>query len=339
MKSLFTSLLFAYFLASFSMASAQIPSSIGGVDVIITPPNPVPGKSVDINIKDYSSDISSAYITWVVNGKKVAEGVGKNDMTITAPDLGKTSNVSVLIQTVDGKNIQKSVVIKSGSVDIVLESQGYAPPLFKGKQVFAYEDSLRVIAVPHLASKSGVEIDPGTLVYSWKQDSTNLQDQGGYGKQSILITGGVVPRTTSIYVSVSTRDGSETASGVMTINPKSPSLVFYQEDPLYGVLYNLALGARVAFSNQEITLLAAPFSFNVPNLIKNDLEYGWTINGVVQSDLSNSRSVTLRVQDTRTDNNYPVQLQLQNTKDILQGASGAVTVMFIANKNNNASSF
>jgi hypothetical protein len=318
------------------IAHAQVPTSIDGIDITINPTNPIPGKNVEISLQDYLSDISSAYITWVVNGNKVTEGVGKNDITLTAPALGKESDVAILIQTEDGKTVQKSVVIKSGSVDLVWESQGYAPPLYQGKQDFAYENSLKIIAMPHLADSSGVEIDPTTLIYNWKQDSTVLQDQSGYGKQSVTITGSVIPRPTTIYVDVSTRDGSETASGVITLQAGSPSVVFYKDDPLYGVLYNVALGAQTTFSNQEITLLAVPFSFTMPSLTNNNIQYSWTINGAAQTGLTTNRSVTLRVQDTSADANYPVQLQLQNMKEILQGATNAITVMFQANKNNNA---
>lgn len=339
MKRPFFFLLISAFLLStfhFSLARAQVPASIDGIDITINPSNPTPGGNVDITLQDYLSDISAANITWMVNGQKVTAGIGKNDITITAPALGKNSNVTILIHTQDGKDIQKSVTIKSGSVDMVWESRGYAPPLYQGKQNFAYENSVKIIAMPHLANSSGVEIDPTTLVYNWKQDSTVLQDQSGYGKQAITISGSVIPRPTTIYVDVSTRDSSETASGVITLQAGSPSVVFYKDDPLYGVLYNIALGSQAIFSNQEITLLAAPFSFNMPSLTRNNLQYTWNINGADQNNLSSNRSATLRVQDTSSDASYPVQLQLQNTAQILQGASNAVTVMFKANKNNNA---
>jgi hypothetical protein len=339
MKSLSFFLLISAFLLStfyFSLAYAQVPTSIDGIQITINPTNPTPGGNVDITLQDYLSDISSAYITWVIDGKKVTEGVGKNDISMTAPALGKNSNVTIIIHTEESMDIQKSVVIKSGSVDLVWESQGYAPPLYQGKQSFAYENTVKIIAMPHLANSSGVETDPSTLVYNWKQDSSVLQDQSGYGKQSITITGNVIPRPTTINVDVSTRDGSETASGVITLSAGSPSIVFYKDDPLYGVLYNIALSSQAVFSNQEITLLAAPFSFTLPSLTKNNLQYSWTINGTAQSSLSTNRSATLRVQDTSSDANYPVQLQLQNMKEILQGASNAITVMFQANKNNNA---
>src|ERR1039458_7610013 len=259
MKSLVLSFLFASLFLSFSLVHAQAPTSIDGIDITITPPNPIPGKNVEINLQDYFSDISVANITWMVNGKKVTSGIGKNDINLTAPALGKESDVTIIIQRAARKTIRKSVVIKSGSVDLVWESQGYAPPLYGGKQDFAYEDSLKIVAMPHLADSSGVLIDPSILVYNWKQDSTVLQDKSGYGKQSITITGSVIPRSTTVNVDVSTRDGSRTASGVITLQAGNPSVVFYKDDPLYGVLYNIALSSQAVFSNQEITLLAAPF--------------------------------------------------------------------------------
>ena len=330
------SFLFASFLLSFAFTHAQVTNSVDGIDITINPSNPLPGKNVEITVQDYLSDISSSYVNWSVNGKNVAQGVGKNDINLTAPALGKESDVTITIQTADGKTVQKSVVIKSGSVDLIWESQGYAPPLYGGKQSFAYENTVKIVAMPHLANSSGAEIDPSTLVYNWKQDSTVLQAGSGYGKQSITVTGTVIPRPTTINVNISTKDGSETTSGSITLQAGSPSVIFYKDDPLYGVLYNVALGAQTSFSNQEITLLASPFSFTMPSLANNNIQYDWTINGAAQTTLTHNRSVTLRVQDTSVDASYPVQLQLQNMKEILQGATNAITVMFQSNKNNNA---
>jgi hypothetical protein len=327
---------FLLFIFSFSLAHAQVPSSIDGIDITTTPANPAPGANVEISVQDYLSDITSAYITWVVGGKKITEGVGKSDVNLTAPALGKTENVVILIHTEDGKDIQKSVTIQSGAVDMIYESQGYVPPLYPGKQDFAYENTVKIVAMPHLADSSGKELDPSTFLYNWKQDSTVMQSASGYGKSSIEITGSVIPRATTIDVSVSTRDGSQTATGEIVLQPGSPSVVFYKDDPLYGVLYNAALGMQTVFTDPEITLLAAPFSFTMPAPGQNSLQYAWTINGTGQDNLSSNRSVTLRVPDTRTDGTYPVDLQLQNTDQILQGATGDINVLFKAGKNNNA---
>ena len=328
--------IFAFCVLPFTFIHAQVPGSIDGIDITISPQNPVPGKNVDISMQDYLTDISSANISWVVDGVKVASGVGKSEIVLTAPPLGKKNSVIILIHTENGKDIQKSLTIKSGSVDLIWESGGYAPPLYGGKQDFAFENTVKIIAMPHLSDSSGTEIDPSTLIYNWSQDSTAMPDQSGYGRQAIVITGSVIPRPTTINVTVSTRDGSLTASGVITMEAGNPSIVFYKDDPLYGVLYNMALKAQTVLSNQEITLLAAPFSFTVPSLSNNSLQYNWTINGTDQSGFMKNRSVTLRVQDTSKDATYPVQLQLQNMNEILEGATNAITIMFAANKNNNA---
>ncbi|MDE2188528.1 MAG: hypothetical protein KGJ35_02250 [Patescibacteria group bacterium] len=316
-----------------STVSAQIQQFTGGINVTLNPTNPTPNSNVEVTVQDYLIDTLSANITWIVNGKKVISGIGKNDVNLTAPPLGKVENVSVIISTPDGQTTQKDFVIKSGSVDMITESQGYAPPLYLGKPYFAFQDSVKIVAIPHLANASGKELDPSTLVYRWKQDSTVLQDQNGYGKQSVTITGNVIPRITHIYVTVSTRDGSETADGEVALTPASPSVAFYKDDPLYGVLYNSALGAATTFLDQEITILASPFSFTIPSLTKNDLQYSWNINGQDQPALGKNRSVTLRVQNTGVDASYPVQLNIQNNNQILQGISAGLSVMFKSTKN------
>src|ERR1035437_9095563 len=103
-------LIFSFCALPFTFIHAQVPTSIDGIQITISPQNPVPGKNVDITLNDYLTDISTANITWVVNGQKVTSGIGKNNITLTAPALGKQDNVSILIQTNGGKQIQKSIV-------------------------------------------------------------------------------------------------------------------------------------------------------------------------------------------------------------------------------------
>src|ERR1035441_5376731 len=98
-RPLYFLLIFVFCLFPFTFIHAQIPTSIDGIDITITPPNPIPGKNVEISLQDYLSDISTANITWMVNSQKVTSGIGKNDINLTAPALGKESDVTISIQT------------------------------------------------------------------------------------------------------------------------------------------------------------------------------------------------------------------------------------------------
>ncbi len=303
---------------------AQTPSSLDGVEIYAEPANPSPGQNIVASVESYATDLNSAAIVWIVNGKAHAQGTGLVSVSVTAPALGKSTQVVVIIKTVENREVRKSITIKSGSVDIIWESSGYTPPFYRGKALFAYENPIKIIAVPHLAEGNGVEIDPRTLVYKWKKNDKVVQDQSGYGKQ-ILNLQEEIPRPIDIEVEVATKNGSQKGVASIRLEPGNPSISFYEDSPLYGVMYNKAIVDKVRLENQEITIRAVPYTFNQPLLT-----YLWSINNLERQDLSTNQSITLRTKGD-TGGSSSISLEIRNPNDILQSASNAVSVFF--NKN------
>jgi hypothetical protein len=309
--------------------NAQIPDSIDGIDISSSPDNPNPGQNVNINIESYSTDLNGASIVWMVNGKNYKQGTGIKSISIKAPELGKNTNILVAIMTIEGKQIKKAITIKSGSIDLVLESDGYIPPLYKGRSSFAYQNSIRLIAVPHLASNDGKELDPKTLLYTWSENDKVIQNQSGYGKQ-VLVLKEETPKEMNMKVEVSTKTGSQKAVSYMVLNPTDPSILFYEEDPLYGILYNKALLGDKTLDNQEINIVSAPYYFNM--LEKNSpLSFVWSINNLERPELSTSQTITLRSKGD-TSGSSLVKLEIRNSNEILQGGSNSIKLNF--NKKN-----
>ncbi len=304
---------------------AQIPSSIDGIDISSEPENPNPGRNVTVSIESYSTNLSAASIVWMVNGKNYKQGVGIKSIVIVAPEIGKSTNILVAIMTAEGKEVKKAITIKSGSVDIVWESDGYTPPLYRGKSLFAYQNSLRLIAIPHLASSNGKEIDPKTLVYKWTENDKVIRDQSGYGKQSIILKE-ETPKEMNIQVEVGTKTGTEKATAYITLNPMDPSILFYEEDPLYGILYNKTLIGEKTLKNKEINIVSAPYYFNTSER-NSPLSFIWSINNLEKSELSKSQTITLRPKGD-TSGSSLINLEIRNNNDILQGASNSIRLNF-----------
>lgn len=302
-------------------AHAQTPSSLDGVEISANPATPSPGQDVTVSVQSFSTDLSAASVVWIVDGKNYARGIGLASIKITAPALGKNMSVLVAIMTVEGKEVKKALTIKSGGVEIIWESAGYVPPFYKGKALFAYENQTKFTAMPHLAGANGVELDPKTLVYKWKQGDQVIQDQSGYGKQTLTIKD-EIPRDEEITVEVGTPTGTQKGTASLTITPTDPSISFYQEDPLYGVLYNKSISAKLSLTNPEITLRAAPYAFNT-----SSLSYVWMINNIERTDLSKNQSVTLRTKED-TEGSSDIFLEIKNQDDILQGARAGTTIIF-----------
>lgn len=310
-------------------AAAQVSLSPTGIEFSVSIENPTPGQIVTVTARSYSADLSGSSIVWYVNGVEVKRGIGVTSLETVAPDLGKTSRISVSATTAEGKRFSNSTSISSGSVDLVVETDGYVPPFFKGKIPPMYQNVVKIVAIPRLADATGKEYDPKTLVYTWQRNDRVIEDQSGYGRQAVLIEGTAVPRPYTVTVDVQSRDGNARAQSLVQITPVTPFLGLYVDDPLYGALYNKAVDAFTSVgSRQELGITAVPFGFNHVDPA-GGISYEWKVNGASQDSLISARSVTFRAPDG-SNGISDVDLSIRNSTDILQGARGGFRISFTA---------
>ncbi|MEK7609907.1 MAG: hypothetical protein AAB470_02185 [Patescibacteria group bacterium] len=330
-SSLLLFCIFTFFLFT-SITSAQVPISVGGLELTASSDNPVPGQTVTITARSYIVDINTAKISWIINGKTEQNATGATTLKVVAPDLGKKLNVDVSATTPEGRNIKASIVVGSGSIDIIVETSGYTHPFFKGKIPPVYQNTVKIVAIPHIANSSGVEYDPKNLVYQWKKNDRVIEDQSGYGKQALILTGEIVPRPYDISVTAWPRDIEARAQGYINIAVGGPSINFYINDPLYGPLFNRVIGDVIRIGSQKETgVLAVPFGFDKPVNGIGNLTYSWLINGLQDSGLSKNESLVLRAPDNSSGSSN-IQLDIRNPDKILQGESGGFSASFSADK-------
>lgn len=326
-------LIFSLFF-SFNVKAQGVPVAGGGIDLSVSSDSPAPGQKISITARSFSISINSANITWTVDGKVVQKGIGLTTLEISAPALGKITNVVVTAVSTDGTNVSNSVKIGSGSVDLIIENNGFLPPIFKGKVPTAYQNTVSIIAIPHIADAKGVEYDPKNLVYQWKKSSRVVEEESGYGKQKFTLLGDIVPRTANISVTVSTRDNSRSASGMISVTYNSPSLNFYTDDPLYGPFFNKTINESLFIGKEkEVSVLAIPYGFNKPISGLGNLGLNWMVNGFTKPELAENESITLRAPDG-SDGTSNVELTISNKKDILQNASNNFSVRFSSKSSN-----
>src|SRR4051812_8413938 len=78
-----------------SSITAYAQTAPSGLELSPTISNPIPGQSVTITARSYNIDINSSNLTWTSGGKTLLKGIGANELTVTAPALGKTITISV----------------------------------------------------------------------------------------------------------------------------------------------------------------------------------------------------------------------------------------------------
>jgi hypothetical protein len=317
MKNLFLLFFLSLFLLTFGTVNAQYQAPIDGVTISNSPERPAPNETVTVTIESYLIDLNSSSVIWLVDGKEVTRGIGVKKITTKAPNVGKRITVLAVIGANNGKEVRKSVTLKSGSVDIIWEtSRAYATPFYKGKNPFVYENWIKLIAIPHLSSDGIKEVDPKNLVYRWKMGGKDIENGTGYGVQSIEIKASEIPKPLDISVTVYTRDQREEADGFIRLEPVEPALSFYEISPLYGILLNKSLTNIHTLNNAELNLMVAPFGFNF-NSKNNKLSYLWSINNVDQQELTKNQSIILRPKGN-VEGSSNINIEVRHENDILE---------------------
>lgn len=302
------------------ISHAQTPGSIDSIEIRVTPEHPGPFKPVSIKVESFLTDLNKATISWTVDGKQIDVGTGNTTFTLNAPANGKKSLIVITIRTAEGRDVRRSVELSPADVSIAWEALGYTPPLFKGKALPSYQGAVRFVALPELY-KAGTRLDPQTLVYTWKKGSTVLGSLSGYGKQSAVVSGTVVPEPMTISVSVQSKDGALSGEAATVVDFYDPEIIFYKEDPLYGTLYNRALRGQEPLTNNEFKVVGAPFYFTDTG------PFVWSINGQSRPELDNQKSITFRNNGTSGGASL-ISLEIRGAANILQSARNDFTVYF-----------
>ena len=317
-----------------SLAYAQTaqPSSVDGIDIKAEPATPAPGQTVTVSLTSFITDINRALITWRVDGKVLSKGNGITKLNINAPSNGGSMTILVTVDTVEGAEVKKIITIKSGDVDLVLETSGYAPVFYRGRIPFVFQNNIRVVAIPHLVDKSG-QIDPKNLSYTWKKNGEVFANLSGFGRQSFDFKVPLGSSPITFEVNVTSKDGSVRGSAEQTYTPDAPSISFYEDSPLYGIMYNKAVSDTLDIVHNEAKVVAVPYGFDVtaPSVTPPSPVYTWSVDNTTHDELSKSRFIALaRSAGSQVSSN--INLSIANIgEEILQHAEKSFFVQSTAN--------
>jgi hypothetical protein len=317
----------SYQLDENSPYTAQFPEYKEQLSSTVTPENPGPGEQTEISLEIYSFDINSANITWKRNGVVVESGIGKKKFTFTNGASGVTTTIEATIDPKDRPIITETHVFTPNEVDLLWQAQTYTPPFFKGKTLFSPESEVLLVAFPK--AKNG-SIKPQETVFNWTENYNRQADKSGYGKNTYAYTGSIIQRNTKIAVDThSPRTGSgakETASNEVTLTPRSPGLLLYEDNPALGVLFNNALFDTITLNKPEIRISAYPY-FQTASNKNRDLQFFWAIDGE-RVDVPVSQHAISLNRTNRQVGESVLQIQSENPSKILQTTAQALTIKF-----------
>jgi hypothetical protein len=298
------------------------------VDVSVAPQYPGPNTRASIDIKNYSTDLDRATITWSLNGKQVQRAIGLTRFEFSTGALGTASSIDIVINTVSGKVIRKNVTIRPSEVDLVWETSGYTPPFYKGKAGYVNQGFVTLVAIPNMVGTNGKKLNAKNLVYKWSVDGEVQGSDSGYGKDSYSFRGTIVPKATEVSVEVSSLTDGTRAIASIELDPERPSLLIYQDDPIYGVLYNKAILDTFSMINDEATFVTVPYFFSGKTPGVANLDYIWSMNGADIGGAAKKNKVTLRRSGQVEAGSAQVSVTVENSREILQGAGYDFSISF-----------
>jgi hypothetical protein len=294
----------------------------------VTPENPTPGQSVTISLSAAGTNLTTASISWSVNGARVQSGTGMTQFTLTAGRNGEAKRVVATISPSNGPVVTRTFTVAAQDVAIIYESDGYVPPFYKGKGFYTKEGTVTLVALPNLVTAGGVRLNPNNLIYTWSVDNTVQGSKSGYGKNSFVYTGTILARDVLIQVEVSSGDKATKGKAVALLSPLDPEVLLYESSPLYGALFNRELGSNgFSLNGKEVTLSAVPFSTSATSPNDSNLSYFWSINGSTIPVPKTQSYATFR-NTTGQQGNSLVGISVSNTTHLLQMMRKTLSINF-----------
>jgi len=311
-------------------ANAQTPQQIidsieNNIQVSLTPQFPKAGDTIAIHLQSNSTPLDQATISWIVDDKILSKGFGLADFSTTAGRVGSKSIITIKIITTNGKTVTKTITIQPADIDLLWQATSYVPSFYQGKALYPHQGLITFTAVPNVSADKSITKSLGSYIYTWKKDGDVLGDFSGYGKNTFSLRGTIISRAFTIEVNVTSTDGISLGSASATVNPRSPQVALYENDPLLGVLYNKNLSSY-KMQSKELSITAVPFFFN-KGTEPVSLEYKWTMNGQSISSQSDPSTLTVR-NATGVSGSSTIGLQINNVLKTLQFASNSMSITF-----------
>lgn len=310
-------------------ATALYPEFKDQLTATVNPEIPKPGENVTITLEVYSFDINSTLITWRVDGKVIERGIGIKKFTFTTKQAGQSSTVTAVVEPSDRPSITKTFTFAAGEVDLLWQSDVYAPPFYKGKSMFTPEADLLFVAMPR--TSSGI-VNPKEVVFKWRMNNNNDAENSGFGKNTYRFEGPIIMRPAEVSVETyEAKGGRASAATDLVVENRNAFALFYENHPLYGVLFNKALTGSILLTKNEFGLSAYPYYQSIGGKNSGPL-YSWDIDASGVAIPANQNTVTLR-KNSGDEGRSSIDLQITNPNKILQSTRTGLYIEFDTSRN------
>jgi hypothetical protein len=295
----------------------------------LDPLNPAPGNKVTATVRNLPMEFSGGQVAWSLNGKKQLAGSNILSFPFIASGYGQTMTLTVDLTSLDGQaTTQKTLSFIPAGVDLIYEAVSYTPPFYKGKAFNSNQGTVVVVALPEIFTANGQKVKATNLNYRWYKDGVLQNSASGLGQSYLTFSGSVPIRDAEIKVIVSTVDKKITAEKSLIITHTSPQLIFYENSPVYGLMFNKAIKETVKLLADEFEVKAFPYFMSVDYANDSNLQYQWMVNGRLTDNLEKDSSAMVFRQERAGAGTADVSVKIQNTLRIFQSVDNNFILNF-----------
>jgi hypothetical protein len=293
-----------------------------------SPEIPRIGQPVTINVYSDSINLNLQKITWYTNDKFFKEGVGEKEI-IFKNNTDNNTKIKAVITKSDNSKIELSTQISPAEIDLIIEPLSYVPPFYKGKSSFIEQGTFFATVVPNIKI-NGKKIESKNIFYKWVKDGVVIGSLSGVGQDSIKITGSIPIMDIELEVSAYSFPEKELlAEDSIFVETNEPKVLFYEKNPLYGILYNKTVsdGYYIGERN-ELNVVAEPFFFDFLKNTDDKAEYVWEINNTKATSSLNKNELLLIQQSDKIKGNSNISVNVSNIKRTFQEISNSFNLEF-----------
>ncbi len=296
------------------------------LSIVFTPATPHPGEAVTVSVKSSLLDIRDSDILWEASGKKIAQGKGASSAQVTAGALGAETTVAVTAAAQDGTIARTEAVIRPTELDLLVDSDSYIPPFYRGAPRPSAGTSLRLQAIPRF-KRGNAMMPAGDLIYTWRRNGEIIGNISGRGRLAAVIPVEHIFGTDLISVEVRSADDRFAQVSSASISAQEPVLALYEDHPLYGVLYHRALSNTTAVPGAEATFAAVPFFAQARSIYDPALQFDWRVNSAdIPANLKNPGELTINAENSS--GIAFIELAVTHATNFFFEAKGAWSVTF-----------
>ena len=291
----------------------------------MSPQYPAPGDTVTLSVSTQALDLDRSEIVWFADEKEIARGFGLTQTSVTFGAEGESTDIVVVAEDDTGLLARAATSIRPSEVDFLWEATSYVPPFYEGRTLPGTSGTIRAQAIARFRASDGSLVPEQDIVYTWYRNGSIAAS--GRGKARVALPAPSPFSTDVIRVTAISADNAYSGSASARIPAVDPFLVFYEDHPLFGVLYHRALEGSVNTLETELEVSAVPYFANVASPADPALTYEWKVgNALIQADPDAPQILSLAANGYR--GSLPVSLTLMSLTDVAMRAVGGWELVF-----------